>query len=63
MKENLEKHSSKKNGRGQYPCHLSRCVQHVFDEDPVAGIRVIYKDMGYGTDELAVLDNRTAGSE
>ena len=42
------------------PCHLSRRVQHVFDKDPVAGIRVIYKDMGDGADEFAILDDGTA---
>jgi hypothetical protein len=49
----FRKHSSKKNGRG---CHLSRCVQHIFNEDPVAGIRVVYKDVGDGADEFAILD-------
>ena len=61
MEENSEKHRSKRNGRGQYPCHLSRRVQHVFDKDPVAGIRIVDKDMGDGADELAILDDRRAG--
>ena len=36
-------------------------VQHVFDEDAVAGIRLVDENMGDGADELAVLDNGTAG--
>ena len=42
---------------------LCRGIQHIFNKDPVAGIRTVYKDMGYGTDELAILDDGTAGSE
>ena len=32
-------------------------VQHIFDEDAVAGGGVIYKHMGHGADEFAVLDD------
>ena len=40
---------------------LGRGIQHIFDEDAVAGCGVVHKNMGDGADELAVLDNGTAG--
>ena len=40
---------------------LCCCVQHVFDEDAIAGGGVVDQDMGHGADELAVLDDGTAG--
>ena len=36
-------------------------VEHVFDENAVAGGRIVNKDMSNGADELAVLDDRRAG--
>ena len=40
---------------------LCRGVEHIFDEDAIAGGWVIDKDMGDGADEFAVLYNRRAG--
>ena len=39
---------------------LCRRIQHVFDEDAVAGGGVVDEDVSDGADELAVLDNGTA---
>ena len=36
-------------------------VQHIFDEDAVAGGRIVHKDMGNSADKLSVLDDGTAG--
>ena len=38
------------------PC----CVQHIFDENAVAGGGVVHKDMSHRADELALLDDGTA---
>ena len=37
---------------------LCRGVEHIFDEDAIAGGWVIDKDMGDGADEFAILNNR-----
>ena len=37
---------------------LGRCVQHIFDEDAIAGCGVVDQDMGHGADQFSVLDNR-----
>ena len=37
--------------------------EHVFDEDAVADCGVVDEDVGDGADELAVLDDGTAGHE
>ena len=36
-------------------------IQHIFDEDAVAHGGVIDKDMGDGTYQFTILNNRTAG--
>ena len=36
-------------------------VQHIFNKDAVAHSWVVYKDVGHGADEFAVLDDRAAG--
>ena len=41
------------------PAFLCCHVQHIFDEDAVAGGGVVDKDVGDGADELAVQNNRT----
>ena len=38
-----------------------RGFEHIFDEDAITRCGVVHEDMGDGADELAVLDNRTAG--
>ena len=43
------------------PC-LHR-IQHIFDEDAVAARGVIDQNVGDGADELAVLEDGTAGHE
>ena len=43
--------------------HLSRRIQHVFDENAVPPCRVIYENMGHGANQLAVLNDRTTGHE
>ena len=47
------------------PCHLphqrealGRGVQHIFNEDAVTRCGVIYKHVGDGADQLAVLNDR-----
>ena len=42
---------------------LRGSIQHIFDEDAVAGGGVIDQDMVDGADELAVLDDGTAAHE
>ena len=42
---------------------LCRCVQHVFDENAIAGGGVVHKNMGDRANELAVLDDGAAGHE
>ena len=37
---------------------LCDCVQHIFDEDPVAFRGVFDQHVGHGTDELTVLNDR-----
>ena len=39
---------------------LRRRVQHIFNEDAVTRGGVVDEDMGHGTDEFAVLNDRTA---
>ena len=39
---------------------LGGSIQHILDEDAVAGCGVVHKNMGDGADEFAVLNNRTA---
>ena len=39
------------------PC----CVQHIFDEDAVAGGGVVHKDVGNSADKLSVLDDGRTG--
>ena len=36
-------------------------IQHIFDEDAVAGCWIVDQDVGYGADETAVLDDGGAG--
>ena len=36
-------------------------VQHIFNKNAIAGGRIVHKNMGNGADELAVLDDETAG--
>ena len=53
-----------KRQRNKIPClALSRCVQHIFDKNPVTSCRVIYENMGDGAYQLAVLDNGTSAHE
>jgi hypothetical protein len=40
---------------------LCSSIQHIFNEDAVAGGGVIYKNMGDGTNQFSVLNNRRAG--
>ena len=42
---------------------LGSCIQHVFDEDAVASCGIIHKNMGNGSNKLAVLDNGAAAHE
>jgi hypothetical protein len=42
--------------------HLRR-VQHIFNENAVTGCRIVYKNVGDRTDELAVLNNRATAHE
>ena len=42
---------------------LCRGIQHIFNKDPVAGIRTVYKDMSNSAYQFAVLDDGTAGHE
>ena len=35
-------------------------IQHIFDKNAIAHGGIVDKDMGHGTDQLPVLDNRTA---
>ena len=42
--------------------HL-RCIQHIFDEDSVAGCGIVDEHMRYRSHELAVLDDRAAAHE
>ena len=35
-------------------------IQHIFNEDAIAGGRIVNKDMGDGTHQFAVLDNGAA---
>ena len=44
-------------------CFSSRRFQHIVDKNTVARGRVIHQHMGHGADELAVLQNGTAGHE
>ena len=39
---------------------LSRCIQHILNKDAVACRGIIHQHMGYGADELTVLDDGTA---
>ena len=45
------------------PIHLSRRIQHIFDKNPVASGRIIYKDMGHRSDEFSILNNWAAAHE
>ena len=42
---------------------LCRSVEHIFNEDAVAGSWVVDENMGHGADEFAVLDNGAAAHE
>jgi len=42
---------------------LCRGIQHIFNENAVAGGGVIDQHVGHGANELAVLDNGRAGHE
>ena len=42
---------------------LSRCVQHILNEDTVANLRRAHQHMGHSADELSVLDDRAAAHE
>ena len=39
------------------------CLQHIFNEDAVSSLRIIYQNMGHGADQFSVLYNRTAAHE
>ena len=39
---------------------LSRCVQHIFDENAIPGIRAVDQHMGHRTYQFTILNNRTA---
>ena len=41
--------------------YLGCRIQHILNEDTIAGGGVIHQDVGDGADDMAVLDNRTAG--
>ena len=40
---------------------LCCCIEHIFDEDAVAGGGIVDEHMGHCADQLAVLDDGTAG--
>ena len=42
---------------------LCRRVQHIFDEDAIAGSRIVYENVGYCAHQLAVLEDGTARHE
>ena len=42
---------------------LSRRIQHILDEDPISGVRLVDEDMGDGAHNLSVLQNGTAAQE
>ena len=48
-------------GFGAINPNLCRGVQHVFNENAISGSGIVNKNMSNGTDELAVLDDGTAG--
>jgi len=43
--------------------HLSCRLQHILDEDPVPTAGLVYKNVGHGANELAVLNDRAAAHE
>ena len=45
----------------EFPLEYNRREGIVFDEDAISGSWVIYKDMRHRSDELAVLNDGTAG--
>ena len=49
----------KKKWREQTPAiRLCCCIQHIFNENAIAGGGVIHKDMSNGTNQFSVLYNR-----
>ena len=42
---------------------LCRRIQHIFNKNSVSSCWIIYQNMGNGTDQFAVLNNRWAGHE
>ena len=59
-REQAYTHRQKTDTPGGVSLHLRCRIQHILDEDAISGSRVIHKDMGYRTDELAVLDDGAA---
>ena len=53
--------SNIKRQRNKIPClALSRCVQHIFDKNPVTPCWIIHQHMGHSSYQFAVLNNRAA---
>ena len=46
-----------------WPEFLSRCLEHILDEDAIANLRRAHQYMGHSADELSVLDDGAAGHE
>ena len=44
-------------------CCLFCCREHILNENAVSGGRVIYENVRYRADELAVLDDRASARE
>ena len=42
---------------------LSRRVQHILDKDPISSCWVIYQNMGHGSNDLPILNDRTSAHE
>ena len=45
------------------PEFLSRCLEHILDEDAIANLRRAHQHMGHSADELSVLDDGAAAHE
>jgi len=56
-------YKSKTTGAKAPAMHLFRCVQHIFDENPVTSGRIVHQNMGHGAHQLPVLYDRTAAHE
>ena len=53
-------YTNKDRGKPPLSLFLSRRIQHIFDEDPVAFGGFVDKNVGDGADDLAVLQNGAA---